>query len=207
MSRTTLYRFALSGHSHRAEVALSLLGRPCTLVEVDLRAGEHKSPAFLAKNGFGQVPVLDDDGEIVADSNAILVYLARRYDPTDTWLPRHPRAQAEVQRWFSVAAGPLAYGPAAARRALVFGAKLDQEEAIARSHALFTGLEAALSKDDWLVGSGPTLADIAMYTYTAHAPEGGVSLAEYPHLRGWLSRFEALPGFFPMVRTPVGLWG
>ena len=109
-----LYRFALSGHAHRAELLLSLLGLPFDAIDVDLPKGEHKRPEFLAMNPFGQVPVIDDGGTVVADSNAILTYLALRYgDPS--WLPRDPLGAARVQRWLSVAAGPLAYGPARVR--------------------------------------------------------------------------------------------
>ena len=201
----TLHRHALSGHSHRAELLLSLLGLPHTLQDVDLRAGAHKSPAFLAMNPLGQVPVLDDEGVIVADSNAILVYLALRYDPARTWLPEDALAQARVQRWLSVAAGPLAYGPAAARRVNVFGAPLDLAPLVTSSHQLFGVIDAVVAP--WLVGERPTIADLAMYTYVAHAPEGGVSLDAYPRLRAWLAEVEALPGFVPMKRTAVGLAG
>lgn len=201
----TLHRHALSGHSHRAELLLSLLGLPHTLQDVDLRAGAHKSPAFLAMNPLGQVPVLDDDGVIVADSNAILVYLALRYDPARTWLPEDALTQARVQRWLSVAAGPLAYGPAAARRVNVFGAPLDLPPLVTSSHQLFVVIDAVVAP--WLVGDRPTIADLAMYTYVAHAPEGGVSLDAYPRLRAWLAQVEALPGFVPMKRTAVGLAG
>ncbi|MCW3480327.1 glutathione S-transferase [Neisseriaceae bacterium JH1-16] len=199
-----LYRFHLSGHSHRVELFLSLLGLPCQLIDVDLAAKEHKSAAFLSLNPFGQVPVIDDAGTILADSNAILVYLASRYDD-GRWLPRDPLAAARVQRWLSVAAGQIAAGPAAARLVRVFGAPLDAESLIARSHALFAVMEQELAESAYLVGAAPTIADIACYSYIAHAPEGDVALDGYPQLRAWLARIEALPGFVPMVRTPVGL--
>ena len=201
----TLYHFPLSGHAHRAQLMLSLLGLPHELKNVDLRTGAHKQPAFLALNPFGQVPVLDDGGQIIADSNAILVYLAGRYDPTHSWLPADPAAQASVQRWLSVAAGPLASGPASARLVNVFGARLNAADLIARSHQLFGVVEAILAKHNFLTGETPTIADVAMYTYTAHAPEGDVSLEAYPNIRAWLGRVEALPGFVPMQRTAVGL--
>jgi glutathione S-transferase len=105
-----LHRMALSGHCHRVELFLSLLRLPHELIDVDLAAGEHKSPAFLARNPFGQVPVLEDGDVTLADSNAILVYLEGRYAP-GAWLPKEPLAAARVQRWLSVAAGPLAFGP------------------------------------------------------------------------------------------------
>ena len=81
-----LYRHPLSGHAHRAQLLLSLLGVETTLVDVDLMKGAHKQPEFLRMNRFGQVPVLDDHGVVIADSNAILVYLARKFGRSD-WYP------------------------------------------------------------------------------------------------------------------------
>lgn len=205
MSRV-LYRHPLSGHSHRVQLFLSLLGLPVELVDVNLAGREHKSAEFLEKNAFGQVPVLDDDGVVLADSNAILVYLAGRYAP-GVWLPTDPVGAAKVQRWLSVAAGPLAFGPAVARLVNVFKAPLNAADAIARANALLAVMERVLGGQAFLAGSTPTIADIAMYTYTAHAPEGDVDLTPYPQVRGWLARVEALPGFVPMVRTRVGLVG
>lgn len=199
-----LFRHPLSGHSHRVELMLSLLGIPTELKFVDLAKGVHKQAEFLAMNAFGQVPVIDDNGTVLADSNAILVYLAQKYGDSQWW-PSEPVAAAKVQRWLSVAAGQLAAGPATARLITVFGAPYNADETIARSHNLLKVLELELSKSAFLAGSGPTLADVANYTYIAHAPEGNVSLADYPHVRAWLSRIEALPGFIPMQRTAVGL--
>ena len=199
-----LYRHVLSGHSHRAELFLSLLGLPFERVDVDLKAGEHKRPEFLRLNAFGQLPVIDDDGAIVADSNAILVYLARKYDGS-TWLPEDPEGAAAVQRWLSVAAGQIAFGPAAARLVNVFGAQLDYERARGIAERLFALMETHLQDQPYLVGERPTIADAACYTYIARVPEGGISLLPYPNLRTWLGRIEALPGFVPMVQTPVGI--
>jgi glutathione S-transferase len=175
---------------------------PFETVAVDLPAGAHKRPEFLALNVFGQVPVIEDGAVVLADSNAILVYLALTYDAGRRWLPTAPQAQAEVQRWLSVAAGPLAHGPAAARVAVLFG-RPDQPAARAAAVQLFTTMERHLEARDWLAADHATLADVALYSYTAHAPEGAVSLASYPRLRGWIARVEALPGFVGMVRSPV----
>jgi len=200
----TLYRYALSGHSHRVELFLTLLGLPYRVIDVDLTRGEQKAPEFLALNAFGQVPVIDDDGTVLADSNAILTYLALRYAPP-SWLPRDPIGAASVQRWLSAAAGPLATGPALARVIQLFKRPLDPADAIERGHALFRIIEQTLSDSTFLVGEQPTIADIALYTYTAHAPEGNVSLADYPALRDWLARIEALPRFVPMQASRIGL--
>lgn len=199
-----LYHHPLSGHAHRARLFLSLIDAPHELIEVDLKAGAHKTPAFLAMNPFGQVPVLDDDGVIVSDSNAILVYAAKRLGRSD-WLPEDPRAAAAVQRWLSVAAGELAYGPAAARLITVFGAKFDPEEVIARAHTLLGRLEAHLDGRDWLAAERPTVADVAVYSYLARAPEGNVDLSGYPRVEAFLRQVEGLPGFVPFAETAAGL--
>lgn len=104
----------LSGHSHRVRLFLSLIGAHAEAIEVDLANGAHKAPEFLKLNPFGQVPVLVDNDIVITDSNAILVYLAKRFGKTD-WLPESPAGAAAVQKWLSVAAGEIAYGPAAAR--------------------------------------------------------------------------------------------
>jgi len=200
-----LYRHALSGHSHRVELFLSLLGLTYELIDVDLMNGEHKSAEFLDKNRLGQVPIIDDDGVLIADSNAILVYLARKYDPKGQWLPTEPRAAAEVQRFLSVAAGEIASGPASARLVTVFGAELDHGAAKAKAHHLLEVLDALLADQRFLVGHEVTLADLAAYTYVAHAPEGDVALDAYANVRTWLARIEALPGFVGMLSTAVGL--
>lgn len=199
-----LYHHPLSGHSHRARLFLSLINLRHELVEVDLMSGAHKTPDFLKMNPFGQVPVLDDDGEYVSDSNAILVYLAKKTGRTD-WLPDDLKSAAEVQRWLSVAAGEIAYGPAAARLVTVFGAKFNPEEVIGRAHAVLGKLETQLSDREWLVGERPTIADVAIYSYVARAPEGNVDLSTYPAVNRLLRRIEALPGFVDFIGTPVGL--
>ncbi|KWR90634.1 glutathione S-transferase family protein [Cupriavidus sp. IDO] len=199
-----LYRSPLSGHAHRAELFLSLLGLPYRLVDVDLRGGEHKREPFLKLNPFGQVPVLDDAGTVIADSNAILVYLAMCYDD-GRWLPRDPVAAAGVQRWLSVAAGEIAFGPATARLATLFGAPVHADDAIARASRLFALIDLLLQAQPFLTGGHPTLADVAAYSYIARAEEGNVPLAPYPALNAWLRRIEALPGFVPMPVSRVGL--
>jgi glutathione S-transferase len=200
-----LYRHALSGHSHRVQLALSLLGLPHELVDVDLVKGEHKTPSFLALNPFGQVPVLEDKGVVVYESNAILVYLAHRYDTSGRWLPRDASGQATVQAWLSIAAGQIAYGPAAARLITVFGAQFQAAEVIARAHQLLQVIEGELSERPYLAGSEATLADIALYSYVSSAPEGNVDLSSYPQVRAWLARVESLPGFVPFQKTAIGL--
>jgi glutathione S-transferase len=199
-----LYFHPLSGHAHRARLFLSLTGQQVELIEVDLANGEHKKPEFLKLNSFGQVPVLVDGETVISDSNAILVYLAKKLGKTD-WLPEDALGAANVQRWLSIAAGQLAYGPAAARLITVFGAAFNPDEVVGRAHALYGIVEKELASKNWLAAHHATIADIAIYSYTARAPEGNVDLAAYPNVRSWLERIEALPGFVDFVKTPVGL--
>ena len=153
---------------------------------MDLKQGAHKTPEFLTTlNSFGQVPVIDDGGTVLADSNAILLYLASTYG-NGQWLPSDLVGQARVQRWLSAAAGPLHAGPATARLATVFGAEVDTVSAINRAHALLSVMEQQLSQSRFLASEQPSIADIAFYTYVAHAPEGNVSLADYlRYAPGW----------------------
>ncbi len=200
-----LYQHPVSGHCHRIRLFLSLLNIPYELVLVDLMKGEHKSEAHLAMNSFGEVPVIDDNGVILSDSNAILVYLSLRYDQSN-WLPKDPAGMAHTQRWLSVAAGPLVNGPGLARVSNLFNLSVDKEEITNKSKALLEVMNAELQDRPYLTGGEPTLADLAMYTYTAHAPEGDISLEPYANVQAWLKRIESLPGFVAMERQPIGLF-
>lgn len=199
-----LYSLSLSGHAHRVRLFLALVGQPYETVEVDMAGGQNRSPDFLRLNPFGQIPVLDDAGTIVPDSNAILVYLAKRLGRAD-WLPEDAEGAARVQRWLSVAAGPIAFGPAAARLVTLFGARFDPDDVIARAHGILALIDAELAARTWISAGHPTIADVALYSYIAVAPEGNVDLAPYGHIRAWLARIEALPGFVPLPASPVGL--
>lgn len=198
-----IHRHALSGHAHRIELFASLAGIAYDLVDVDLLAGEHKKAPFLALNPVGQVPVIEDGDIVVSDSNAILVYLARKYAPA--YLPTDPKSVADIQKFLSLAAGGIAFGPANARLITVFGADLDADFAKAIAQNVFAQLDAHLEGRQFLVGDKPTIADIAIYSYTAHAPEGNVSLQPYPNIRRFLSNVENLKGFVPMQATKAGL--
>lgn len=197
-----LYWYSLCGAAHRVELMLSLLGLSFEKVAVNLLEREQKTPAFLAKNPFGQVPVLQDGELMLPDSTAILVYLAKRYDPALRWFPADAVGAAEVQRWLSVASGALIEGPSAARRAVMYRQQVDAA-ACERTRQLFAILDAHLQRRDYFVGDGPTIADVALYSYTAHAPEGGVSLEPYTAVRAWLARIEGLRGFVGMKKSPL----
>lgn len=199
-----LYHFPLSGHAHRARLFLSLLNAKAEIIDVDLANGAHKTPEFLKLNPFGQVPVLEDGDVVVNDSNAILVYVATKLGAKD-WLPDDLASIAKIQKWLSVAAGEIAYGPCAARLITVFGADFRPDEVIARAHRILCLIDAELGKHRFIIGERPTIADVALYSYIAGAPEGNVDLTPHPQVRQWLTRIEALPGFVALPKTPVGL--
>jgi glutathione S-transferase len=200
-----LHGFEKSGHSHRAELMLRLLNLPFDFHQVDLVGGEQRSEAFLKLNPFGTVPVIEDNGVVIADSCAILVYLATKYDPDGRWLPHDAQGAALVQRWLSVAQGPVFNGPCVARLVNVFGMDFDHARAKAVAERLFATLDDVLTGKTFLVDERPTIADVALYSYIAHAPEGGVALTPHQNIIAWLRRIEALPGFAPMPATRAGL--
>jgi glutathione S-transferase len=199
-----LYTTLLSGHGHRVKLFLSLLDVPFEVVELDMKAADNRKPEYLALNPFGQVPTIQDGDITLFDSNAILVYLAKRYGDA-SWLPEDPLGAAAVQRWLSLAAGQIAYGPCTARLVTVFGAPHDHETAKKLAVKLFDVLDRELADKPFAAGNQVTIADIAAHTYIAHAPEGGVSLDPYPNIRAWLRRVEALPRFVAMPSTKAGL--
>nr|WP_319387602.1 glutathione S-transferase [uncultured Roseibium sp.] len=198
-----LYRNAKSGHCHRVELMLSLLGLPYEAIDLDMANGAHKAPDFLKISPFGLVPAIDDGGYTLADSNAILIYLVQTYAKGSDWLPDDPKEAAEVQRWLSVAADNIYAGPCAARLVKVFNVPLDHQAAVKKAHDLFEVMEAHLADRDWLATGKITVADVAGYSYIAHAPEGGVDLAPYPNLRAWLERVENQTGFVGMAKSPI----
>jgi glutathione S-transferase len=194
-----LHGLPASGHAHKVEILLRLLDLPFEYVEAGREA--RQTEAFRRLNPLRQIPVLEDGDAVLADSNAILVYLARRYDPDGPWLPAEPLAAAQVQRWLSICAGEIKFGPANARAIHLFGATTSLADAHAVSVRLLGFMDAELAGRDWLAGPAPTLADIACYPYISTAPEGGVDLAPYAKVRAWIARVEALPGLKAMPRA------
>lgn len=199
----TLFRHPKSGHCHRVELMMALLGLPYETIDLDMANGAHKKPDFLKISPFGQVPAINDNGVFLSDSNGIIFYLAIQYGDTPEWVGYDAREAGEVVRWLSVAAGEIAFGPCSARLVTVFGAVLDHAACVAKSNSLFEVMERQLQDKNFLVADRLTLADIACYSYIAHAPEGGVSLSAYPNIRNWLSGVETQPCFIGMAKSPL----
>jgi glutathione S-transferase len=195
-----LYGAEHSGHSHRVRLLLDMLGLPYRIEPTP--ADRRRTPEFLALNPLGQIPVLHDEGHSIADSNAILVYLALTYDPQRRWLPADPLQASQVQRWLSIAAGELRHGPGAARLIAQWGLPGDPASAAEIAQKLLQFMEEHLQRAQWLAAGHATIADLANYSYIAHAREGGISLDGFPAIRAWLERVRSLPRFSPMPPLP-----
>ena len=197
----TLYEFALSGNCQKIKLMLSLLGLDYQSVAVKGNEQQQKSAEFLAINPFGQVPVLKDDDVVIRDSQAILVYLAKKYG-NGQWLPTDAAALADVVAWLSTAANEVALGPNRLRLHHKFGRDINIEESRQISIKLLDVLQVRLEYHPYLATDQITIADIAVYPYIALASEGKIELSPYPAVIAWLSRIQALPGYVGMP----GMW-
>lgn len=192
-----LFEFGLSGNCHKIRIMLSLLGLEYKSHLVNGGEREHKSDAFLALNPFGQVPVLKDGETIIRDSQAILVYLAKKYG-ADDWFPEDASKAAEVTAWLATAANEVARGPNALRLHYKFGREINVQEAEGVTKNLLGLLNQHLAHHAWLANDTITIADVAIYPYIALVNEGKVDLSPYIHVENWLGRFELLSGYVSM---------
>lgn len=193
-----LYDFELSGNCYKVRLLMSFLGLEHELVPVNLLAGEHKSPKFLQLNLLGEVPVLTDGDLVLADSQAILVYLAKKYGD-QTWLPNDAESLSRIVRWLSIAAAEIRQGVATARLFYLFNIKgIDIEAVTEKSAIILQQLEQHLTDREWLELGHPTIADIAVFPYVALAADGKISLKPYPQILAWCDRLKQLPGFISM---------
>ena len=197
MTAPKLHDLELSGNCYKVRLFCSLLGRKLDVAAVDFLGGAHKKSPLIEKNPFGEIPVFEDGSVTLRDSQAILVYLARKYGG-ETWLPTDAAGMADVMSWLMVAENEIARGPNDARLHDKFGFDLDVAQAREKATRIIGLMEAHLAKRDWLALDRPTIADIACMPYVALSHEGGVSLQPYPSVRAWIGRIKALPGFIGM---------
>jgi glutathione S-transferase len=191
-----LYLSDVSGNSYKVRILLSLLGVDYEKVVLDTRKRQHKEPAFLKLNPRGEVPVLEDDGVVLWDSAAILVYLARKHGG-DRWLPAAPGPMAQVMQWVALAGNEIQFGLQYARRGVLqnrwTAGTLEQGHAMGR--VALDALEGQLKRSEWLALGRPTIADVACFPYIETAPEARLPLDPYPAVVAWLARCKALPGW------------
>ena len=187
-----------SGNCHKVRLALDLLGLPYRWHEVDVLGGETRTPPFLAMNPNGKVPVLQiDDHTFLAESNAILCYLA---DGTRLW-PGDRLARAQALAWMffeQYSHEPYIAVTRFVRRFLRRDDDPRLPELTRRGHEALAVMERHLARHAWFAAEQFSIADIALFAYTHRADEGGFDLASYPALRSWLDRCRALPGISEM---------
>src|SRR5262245_24394157 len=196
-----LYNVAYSGNSYKVRLLLAQLGIPCEIVEINILRGESRSPEFLKINPNGRTPVLDDNGFVLADSNAILAYLARgtRFLPDDRknfglilqWMFYE---QYSHEPYIATSRFWLQHKPDTPERSAVLAARRDG------GWAALKIMEEHLAKTDFFVGDY-TIADIALFAYTHVSHEGGFPLDDFPTIRHWIKRVKAQPGFIAMTGT------
>jgi glutathione S-transferase len=196
-ARYTLHGSFRSGPTYKVALMLALAGEPFDYVHVNMREGEHKQPAYLARQRFGQVPLLVDNenGRQLCQSASILEYLADRLGKFGgANLDERIRAR-EWMFWDFDRLAPHIYRPRAARAGFrqFDPAVIAQHET--EGKAALKVLDDHLAGRSWLVGDAPTIADIDVYGVIAYAPDGGYDLGAYPNLSAWKQRVEALPGF------------
>ncbi|MBO0663408.1 glutathione S-transferase family protein [Jiella sp. MQZ9-1] len=201
----TIYGMPDSGNCYKPRLLCALTGQTFQHVTVSMIDGGTRRPAYLAKNANGKVPLLElGDGRLLPESNAILWFLGE----ATAFVPADAFARAEMLSWMFFE--QYSHEPAiAVRRSLMIHphrAEAATPERLAETlvggEAALRVMEARLAAQDWLAGSGPSLADIALYAYTHVAEEGGFELTTFPAVSAWLARVAALPGYQPMTWLP-----
>lgn len=189
----------LSGPTYKVGLMLSLAGEPFDYVHVNLREGEHKQPAFLAKQRYGQVPLLVDrsNGRKLAQSAAILEYLADTLGKFGGATLDERLAVREWLYWEFDRLAPPVYRSRGIKAGFRKGGPEVLDMCAAEGATALAFLDQHLAGRSWIVGEGVTIADIDVYGVVAYAEEGGFDLAAHPHITAWMKRMEALPGFGP----------
>lgn len=199
-----LYDYPLSGNCYKVRLLLHWLGLAYETVPVDFYPGlEHRGAHFVdTVNPRGQLPVLRDGDLLLPDAQAILVYLASRYDTPGRWYPDDARARGRITLWLSMA-DELTRTASAARLHHAFGFPADLARCTAAALAACRLLDDHLAEQEaldtpWLAAAQPTIADIACFPYVALASEAHLDLMPFAALRAWVDRLRHLPGFIGM---------
>jgi glutathione S-transferase len=197
-----LYDFEWSGNCYKVRLLMGILGMDWQTTPIGFHPlREHKWDWFLKINPLGQIPVIEDDGFILRDAQAILAYLASKYDASGTWYPRgDPALLGEIQQWLAFA-DAITGTASAARLQGALSYDLDIEAARNGAHNLFRILDEHLwfreqeGRDFICATRHPTIADIACFPYVMLSEEGGISRQDYPTIRRWCDRVKRIKGF------------
>lgn len=198
-----LYDYLPSGNSYKVRLLLSYLEQPYEHMPINIIKGESQTAAYKALNPAGQIPLLErDDGTTIAESNAILYYLAVG---TDYW-PGDLYAQTKALQWMFFEQYKHEPSIAVARFIHHYAkdARADELPALTkRGYLALDIMEAHLAENDWFAGGVRSVADISLYAYTHVAEEGGFDLSKYPAIRAWLSRVEDHPKHILITDVPA----
>ena len=191
-----LHATMASINAYKVRILLSMLDLPYELVDIDMYGGEHKREPFLSLNRFGQMPALQDNDYKIADSHACLVYLARKYDRGDDWLPADAEGEAKVCEWLSKSANEVHQGPWMKRAKIrrPDAIKVPDEEIDARCDHILGIMDSHLTETDWLALGRATIADISCFAAISMLKVSGYDTDKWPGVTRWLDRFRALPG-------------
>lgn len=197
-----LYDYLSSGNGYKVRLLLSLLGAPFERVELDIVKGETKTPEFLEKNPNGRIPLLEtEDGKLLAESNAILFYLAEG----TSYMPTDPFERAQMMQWMFFEQYSHEPNIATVRHWILhLGVSEDQRELLAekrkQGYAALQVMEKQLQHHTFFVAERYSIADIALYAYTHVAPQGGFELDSFPAIGAWLDRVSQQPGHIPITQ-------
>jgi glutathione S-transferase len=196
-----LHDFELSGSCYKIRLLLNILKVPYEKVPVDFVNKQHKTERYTRMNPFGEIPILEDGSLRLRDAQAIMVYIARKYDRSNTWLPDSPEAMGLILQWLSTGGNEL-MSAAGARLVKALNYPLDLEKLQARASVTFKIMDDHLANREFLELGHPTIGDIACFPYTALAGEGDIPLHPYANIRRWIDRVKRIPGFIPMPGIP-----
>jgi len=191
----------VSGNTYKAKLFMHLLGVEYQLVTLDVSQQQQKSEDFLKLNPRGEFPVLEDDSLVIWDSQAILIYLARKYATQDKdrhWYPDNAAQMAHITQWLTVANDEIFHSLGKARSMLKFGHEGNLDLYQKQGKATLHWIEQHLSDKHWLSTNRPSIADIACYPYIALCEEGDISLKGYPAIHHWFKRIQELDGYISM---------
>lgn len=197
-----LYDFELSGSCYKLRMLMNILGVKYEAVNVDFINKEHKNDKYLALNPFGEIPIFEDGNLRLRDAQAIMVYLAKKYDKTNKWYPDDAESMGRINQWLSTGGGEV-MNAAGARLVKILNYPLDIDKLHAGAARVFKIMDTHLAKREWLELGHPTIGDLACFPYTAMAGEGGIDLSVYPNILKWMERMKRIPGFIPMPGIPV----
>lgn len=193
-------------NGYKVRLLLAILGVPYERVDIDMYGGEHKREPYLTLNPFGQMPALEDGTFTVADSHACLVYVARKHDPTNAWLPADAEGEAKVAEWLSKSANEIHQGPWMKRAKIrrPDAIKLSDEEIDARCDHVLAIMDAHLGKRQWLALEHATIADISAFGPISMLDVSGYDTGRWPNVTRWLGDVRALPGAIDIEGEPFG---